>query len=191
MSSVLGREAVARPDREARQTKGRAVGKGKLPAATQASVRLLRLLSPSSAAWLQLRGIVEIPLGYLRADPGAQGGRGATRLVRPYTLGEYGIKQKKANGTMSHVAAEKQKLLNRLKRIRGQIDALERAVDGDVECVRVLQQATACRGALEGFIAEVIEDHIREHIIDPQRPADDPRAQAAEELVAIIKAYLR
>lgn len=92
---------------------------------------------------------------------------------------------------MSHVAAEKQKLLNRLKRIRGQIDALERAVDGDVECARVLQQATACRGALEGFIAEVIEDHIREHMVDPQLPAGDPRAQAAEELVAIIKAYLR
>ncbi|GHC97548.1 metal/formaldehyde-sensitive transcriptional repressor [Novosphingobium pokkalii] len=92
---------------------------------------------------------------------------------------------------MSHVAAEKQKLLNRLKRIRGQIDALERAVDGEVECARVLQQATACRGALEGFIAEVIEDHIREHMIDPQLPAGDPRAQAAEELVAIIKAYLR
>lgn len=89
---------------------------------------------------------------------------------------------------MSHVASEKQKLLNRLKRLRGQIDALERAVDGDVECARVLQQATACRGALEGFIAEVIEDHIREHMIDP---ADAPRAQAAEELVAILRSYLR
>jgi DNA-binding FrmR family transcriptional regulator len=89
---------------------------------------------------------------------------------------------------MSHVASEKQKLLNRLKRLRGQIDALERAVQGDVECARVLQQATACRGALEGFIAEVIEDHIREHMIDP---ADLPRAQAAEELVAILRSYLR
>jgi DNA-binding FrmR family transcriptional regulator len=92
---------------------------------------------------------------------------------------------------VSHVAAEKQKLLNRLKRIRGQIDALERAVGGEVECARVLQQATACRGALEGFIAEVIEDHIREHMVDPALPGSDPRAQAAEELVAIIKAYLR
>ncbi|KPF52180.1 DNA-binding FrmR family transcriptional regulator [Novosphingobium capsulatum] len=92
---------------------------------------------------------------------------------------------------MSHVAAEKQKLLNRLKRIRGQIDALERAVDAEVECARVLQQATACRGALEGFIAEVIEDHIREHMIDPGQPGSDPKTQAAEELVAIIKAYIR
>ena len=92
---------------------------------------------------------------------------------------------------MSHVAAEKQKLLNRLKRLKGQVDALERAVSGDVECTRVLQQATACRGALEGFIAEVIEDHIREHMIEPDLPVSDPKVQAAEELVAIVRAYLR
>ena len=92
---------------------------------------------------------------------------------------------------MSHVAAEKQKLLNRLKRLRGQIDALERAVDADVECARVLQQATACRGALEGFSGEVIEDHIREHMVDPDLPISDPKVQAAEELVAILKSYLR
>jgi DNA-binding FrmR family transcriptional regulator len=91
---------------------------------------------------------------------------------------------------MAHVAVEKTKLLNRLKRIRGQVDALERAVQSDGECARVLQQATACRGALDGFIAEVIEDHIREHLIDPDAGEDDPRAQAAEELVAIIRSYV-
>ena len=62
---------------------------------------------------------------------------------------------------MGHIAREKQKLLNRLRRLRGQLEAIERAVDADTECARVLQQATACRGALDGFIAEVIEDHIR------------------------------
>jgi len=91
---------------------------------------------------------------------------------------------------MSHVAKEKQKLLNRLKRLRGQIEAIERAVEADAECARVLQQATSCRGALDGFIAEVIEDHIREHMIDPQAAADDPRRQAGEELVTIVHAYL-
>ncbi len=91
---------------------------------------------------------------------------------------------------MTHVAREKTKLLNRLKRIRGQLEAIERAVDQDVECTRVLQQATSCRGALEGFIAEVIEDHIREHMIDPNMPKDDARVQAAEELVEIVHAYL-
>jgi FrmR/RcnR family transcriptional regulator, repressor of frmRAB operon len=91
---------------------------------------------------------------------------------------------------MSHVANEKVKLLNRLKRMRGQVEALERAVTADQECARVLQQATACRGAMDGFIAEVIEDHIREHMVDPDAAQDDPRVQAAEELVAIVHAYL-
>jgi len=91
---------------------------------------------------------------------------------------------------MAHVANEKAKLLNRLKRIRGQIEAIERAVEADGECARVLQQATACRGAMDGFIGEVIEDHIREHMVDPTAPRDDPRVQAAEELVAIVHSYL-
>jgi len=91
---------------------------------------------------------------------------------------------------MSHVATEKRKLLNRLARLKGQIAALERAVGEDKECARVLQQATSCRGALDGFIAEVIEDHVREHMIDPAAAKDDPRRQAAEELVAIVHAYL-
>ena len=91
---------------------------------------------------------------------------------------------------MSHVEKEKKKLLNRLKRLKGQIEALERAIEEDRECARVLQQATSCRGALDGFIAVVIEDHIREHMIDPDTSRDDPRTVAAEELVEIVHAYL-
>ena len=92
---------------------------------------------------------------------------------------------------MSHVAKEKSKLLNRIKRLRGQIAAIERAVEMDQECADVLQQATSCRGALDGFIAEVIEDHIREHMVDPQAGRDDPRVAAAEELVDIVHQYLK
>lgn len=92
---------------------------------------------------------------------------------------------------MSHVAKEKAKLLNRLKRIRGQIEAMERAVDADNECATVLQQATACRGALDGFIAEVIEDHIREHMVDPQAGGESPQSLAAEELIEIVHQYLK
>jgi DNA-binding FrmR family transcriptional regulator len=91
---------------------------------------------------------------------------------------------------MGHVEKEKTKLLNRLRRLKGQIEAIERSVEQDQECARVLQQATSCRGALEGFIAEVIEDHIREHLVDPRAAADDPRRQAADELVEIVHAYL-
>ncbi len=91
---------------------------------------------------------------------------------------------------MSHVSREKTKLLNRLRRLRGQIEAIERAVGEDHECARVLQQATACRGAMDGFIAEVIEDHILEHVVDPKAPRDDPRSRAAEELIEIVHSYL-
>ena len=91
---------------------------------------------------------------------------------------------------MAQAAREKTKLLNRLKRLRGQIEAIERAIEGDAECVRVLQQATACRGALDGFIGEVIEDHIRERMVDPAAGRDDPRVLAAEELVDIVHSYL-
>jgi DNA-binding FrmR family transcriptional regulator len=92
---------------------------------------------------------------------------------------------------MGHVATEKAKLLNRLKRLRGQIEAIERAVDADNECADVLQQATACRGALDGFIAEVIEDHIREHMVDSQSARDAPEVLAAEELIEIVHQYLK
>jgi len=93
---------------------------------------------------------------------------------------------------MSHASQEKekQKLLLRLRRIRGQLDAVERRVEEDAECSAILQQATACRGALDGFIAEVIEDHILEHLVDPKAPRNDPRAQAAEELVEIVHSFL-
>ena len=92
---------------------------------------------------------------------------------------------------MAHVRTEKVKLLHRLRRIRGQLEAIERAVEEDTECARVLQQATACRVALDGFIAEVIEDHIREHMVDPSAEPDDPRVQAAEELVGIVHTFLK
>ena len=91
---------------------------------------------------------------------------------------------------MVHTLKEKQKLLNRLRRIRGQLDAVERALDQDAGCAAVLQQATACRGALDGLIAQVIEGHIREHVIDPRAPADDPRAQSAEDLIDIVHSFL-
>ena len=85
---------------------------------------------------------------------------------------------------MAHTQKEKQKLLNRMRRIRGQVEAIHRVLEEDGTCLAILQQATACRGALDGFIAEVVEDHIREHVIDPER-RDSPQGHAAEELIEI------
>ncbi len=92
---------------------------------------------------------------------------------------------------MGHIANEKVKLLNRLRRLRGQIEGLERSVTADEPCVAVLQQATSCRGALDGFIAEVIEDHIREHMVDPALTRDDPKVLAADALIDIVHQYLK
>jgi DNA-binding FrmR family transcriptional regulator len=78
----------------------------------------------------------------------------------------------------------------RSRRIRGQLDAVERNVQEAASRAAILQQASARRGALDGFIAEVIEDHILEHMIDPSMPRDDPRAQAAVALVEIVHSYL-
>jgi FrmR/RcnR family transcriptional regulator, repressor of frmRAB operon len=86
---------------------------------------------------------------------------------------------------MGHVAREKDRLQKRLKRLAGQIQGLERAVEAGVPCIEVLQQATSCRGALDGFIAQVIEDHIREHM------GGAATRDAAEDLVEIVHQYLR
>jgi DNA-binding FrmR family transcriptional regulator len=92
---------------------------------------------------------------------------------------------------MGHVSKDKEKLLNRLKRLRGQIEAIHRSVEAGDDCARVLQQATACRGALDGFIGEMIEGHIREHVVDPKLGRNSPQAVAAEELVEIVHQYLK
>ncbi len=89
---------------------------------------------------------------------------------------------------MKRVETEKAKLVKRLSRIRGQVDALQRAIEQADPSTRLLQQATACRGAMDGFIAEVIEDHIREQMVG----AEDKGAasRAAEELIGIVHSYL-
>jgi FrmR/RcnR family transcriptional regulator, repressor of frmRAB operon len=92
---------------------------------------------------------------------------------------------------MGHVSKDKEKLLNRLKRLRGQIEAIQRSVEAGDECARVLQQAAACRGALDGFIGEMIEGHIREHVVDPMLGRNSPQAVAAEELIEIVHQYLK
>ena len=83
---------------------------------------------------------------------------------------------------------EKAKLLNRVRRIRGQVGAIERALEQEIGCADVLQLITGVRGAVNGLIGEVMEDHIRIHLID------DPTgggADAAEELIDVLKAYLK
>jgi DNA-binding FrmR family transcriptional regulator len=92
---------------------------------------------------------------------------------------------------VSHTIREKTKLVNRVRRIRGQIEAVERALDQEIGCADVLQLIAGARGAINGLMAEVMEDHIRAHLIDPAREPDPQRAHAAEELIDVVRSYLK
>jgi len=92
---------------------------------------------------------------------------------------------------MAHVIRQKKKLINRVRRIRGQIDAVERALVGEMECGQVLQRISACRGAIDGLLAEVLEDHVRFHVINRHRHGSADPKGAGKELLAVIRMYLR
>jgi DNA-binding FrmR family transcriptional regulator len=92
---------------------------------------------------------------------------------------------------MAHTSRDREKLLVRARRIRGQVEAIERALGEDHECGDVLQLVAACRGALNGLMAELVEGHIWFHVLDPNRGKDSPQATAAEELIDIVRAYLK
>ena len=66
---------------------------------------------------------------------------------------------------MAHTVRDKQKLLNRIRRIRGQVEAVERTLEGDADCSDVMHLLTASRGAINSLLAEVLEDHLREHLL--------------------------
>jgi FrmR/RcnR family transcriptional regulator, repressor of frmRAB operon len=91
---------------------------------------------------------------------------------------------------MSHTVDEKRKLLNRVRRIRGQVEAIERELNDEGECAAVLHNISACRGAMDALMAEVIEGHIRFHILDTKHPTDE-QSQAADDLVDALRSYLR
>ncbi len=90
---------------------------------------------------------------------------------------------------MSHIKREKLKLLNRVRRVRGQIEAVERAIEDEQACANVLHLIVAARGAMSSLMSEVIEDHIRLHVVDPAK--DSERTRGAEELIEAVQAYLK
>ncbi|MBX9896831.1 MAG: metal/formaldehyde-sensitive transcriptional repressor [Qipengyuania sp.] len=92
---------------------------------------------------------------------------------------------------MAHTVREKSKLIARVRRIRGQMEAVERALESEKGCSDVLQLIASVRGAMNGLTAEVMEDHIRFHVVDPAREADPDRAKGAEELIDVVRTYLK
>ena len=89
---------------------------------------------------------------------------------------------------MAHTIRNKTKLLQRARRIRGQVEALERALEQEHECGDVLRLIAAGRGAMDSLMAEVMEGHIRDHALSS---TSRNRATAADELIAVVRAYLK
>jgi DNA-binding FrmR family transcriptional regulator len=92
---------------------------------------------------------------------------------------------------MSHTIVSKPKLLARVRRIRGQVEAVERALEAEVGCADVLMLLASVRGAVNGLTAELMEEHIRHHVVDPARETDPDRARGATELIDVVRTYLR
>ncbi len=92
---------------------------------------------------------------------------------------------------MAHTIQDKQKLLARVRRIRGQVEALEKLLEEEAGCSRALHLTVACRGAMNSLMAELLEGHIRHHVVNPDIKATTVQAQAAEEVIAAVKTYLR
>jgi len=89
---------------------------------------------------------------------------------------------------MGHAKSAKEDLLKRVKRIAGQVQAIERALEGDADCAKTLHLVAATRGAMNGLLDEIIEDHAREHVAKPGL-SDAERQQGVEELLEAIRRY--
>ena len=95
---------------------------------------------------------------------------------------------------MGHTVKGKKPLLARVRRIQGQAAAIERALEEGQECMAVLQQIAAIRGAVNGLMAEVLEGHLREHLLAPtaaDTEADPARQQEADQVMRLVRSYLK
>jgi FrmR/RcnR family transcriptional regulator, repressor of frmRAB operon len=69
------------------------------------------------------------------------------------------------------------------------VEAIERALEGEGECEEILQLVASCRGALNGLMAELIEGHLRYHVLDPAQKTRPAQQAAADDLIAVVKRY--
>jgi len=90
-----------------------------------------------------------------------------------------------------HTTLHKSKLLARVRRLRGQVEAIERALEAEAGCDRVMHLIAATRGAMAGLMAEVVEDHVRTHLVDDEAHPGALNTDAAEQLLDVVRAYLK
>ncbi len=91
--------------------------------------------------------------------------------------------------TLMHTTLHKSKLLARVRRLRGQVEAIERALEAEAGCDQVMHLIAGARGAMAGLMAEVVEDHVRQHLAGDGAP--EQKAEAAEQLLDVVRSYLK
>ena len=91
---------------------------------------------------------------------------------------------------MAHLANDKKQILTRIRRIKGQAEAMEKALNDDIDCAAILQQIASIRGAVNGLMAEVLEKHIREHL-GPEVVIPAQRQQDLEQVIGVLRSYLK
>ena len=92
---------------------------------------------------------------------------------------------------MGHTSENRNELLARVRRIGGQVKSVERALLEEQECSKVLQQVSAIRGAINGLMVEILEDEMKLHILSPSARANSDQARAADELIEVLRTYLK
>jgi DNA-binding FrmR family transcriptional regulator len=85
---------------------------------------------------------------------------------------------------------EQQKLVARIKRIRGQVDSIERSLTGGDDCADILMLLANVRGGINSLMAEVLEDHIRLHLLSSDRATTNPQ-ELAEDMIDLVRSYLK
>lgn len=91
---------------------------------------------------------------------------------------------------MPHVSHNKDKIIARVRRIAGQVAAIERSVQSDAGCSETLHLAAAVRGAVAGLMDELVEGHLREHVAAAGL-STEARAEAADELVTVLRRHFK
>ena len=88
---------------------------------------------------------------------------------------------------MAHTVREKSKILIRVNRLKGQLDAFSKAVESEQDGYQVMQLLSSCRGALNGLMGDIVEGHIREHIVEAENKK--MATESGEELIEIMKSF--
>ncbi|MDT3609013.1 metal/formaldehyde-sensitive transcriptional repressor [Cronobacter sakazakii] len=91
---------------------------------------------------------------------------------------------------MPHSPEDKKRILTRVRRIRGQAEALERALEAGEPCLHILQQIAAVRGAANGLMGEMVEIHLKDELVSGDTTPEQ-RAQRMVEIGQLLRAYLK